>query len=199
MKTIFKVFIFIFLISCSNKGTDKFKYFDCINYENEDCMESEKTLKSLNKEELMAYETAVNFYLWYCSVRSELNQDGLVIYDDSLKYYTISHSHLDYYLNKFTKSEIVSESFIIKLKNVIDEYESYLESEKFSSGEEMVGFEGDIILNSQDPYCDINKEGFEVSSISVFKNKIEISFLIPGIVVELVKGSDKKWEISSII
>lgn len=187
------ILLFLGIKGCFQSDTKKFDYFDCRNLVVDSCHQSSKEISSLDTDEAAACKRAVEFYVWYCQNRLDLNQDSLVFYDDAQERFAFNNRHSQWYLARFDAIGMVSQSFIDKLKREFSEFEAYLSEEKLGRDIEGVGFEADIIFNSQDPNCYYEGSAVEIIKFERYKNRIRIEFSVPGIYVELVKSDSDGW------
>jgi len=197
MKKLFFILSIMITYSCSEKKNQTIDYYDCTKSNDvEDCILEQMSYNSLSKDEKSAIEKTIDLYLWYCENVEVLDQDALVVFNNSLNIYTLNNEHAENYISRFQKSGLVSDVFINKLNKKFSEYGEYLIQEQFPAEEEMVGYNADIIMHSQDPVFSITRELVEIYKLNVYKEKIIVTLFAPNIKSELVKDKNDQWIIN---
>jgi hypothetical protein len=185
-------------ISCKNKE-GYFKYTLCKDASNpSSCIEKDIKFSRLDDTEKEAFHVAVEFYLWYCHNKAGLDQDKLFCSDIEEGYYAYNYNYLKEYLSAFEKSGFVTKSFIERLSSSIFPPEEDLSENRFPIDEENYGFEGDIILNAQDPFCPDGQDEFQISTFYRYEKKIVIDFFLPTYRFELLQNNNT-WYVDSIL
>ncbi|MBN1251007.1 MAG: hypothetical protein JXR51_04805 [Bacteroidales bacterium] len=178
---------------------DKVKMEDCRHTDNyENCTETYISYDEVADSVKEAYNVVIKFLTWYNKNYKKLDQDKLVTYSDSCKYYIADKKHADFYIKTIESTNLVSEGFINSLKKEFKNFGDYFEKEKLDKDTDgPIGYEADIIYNSQDsPYYD-DFSSSKLTDFTLYKDKIAVSGY-PASYVTLVKNKQGNWLIEDL-